>query len=129
MWLTVWMTAMVLLIPALAGACAVCWIGASSPDHDALARGFYWGLLFLMAMPFAVVGSIAGWLFYTHRKDRLRSSRPRAVEMVPDSGKGRPLRGHLGVVELEPGCGKDQRLRRYPEMVKAALGYRKEGGN
>jgi hypothetical protein len=56
------------LIPALAEGCAVCWIGASSPDHDALARGFYWGLLFLMAMPFAVVGSIAGWLFYTHRR-------------------------------------------------------------
>jgi len=62
------MTAAALLIPALAEACAVCWIGASSPDHDALARGFYWGLLFLMAMPFAVVGSIAGWLFYTHRR-------------------------------------------------------------
>jgi len=57
-----------LLVPVAAQACAVCWTVAGAPEHDPLARGFYWGLLFLMAMPFAVVGSIAGWLFYTHRR-------------------------------------------------------------
>jgi hypothetical protein len=58
------------LVPLAAQACAVCWIGAGSPEQDALARGFYWGVLFLMAMPFAVVASIGGWLWYAHRRGR-----------------------------------------------------------
>jgi len=62
-------------IPTLAQACAVCWIGASSPDQDAMARGFYWGILFLMVMPFAVFGSIAGWLFYSYRRVQERRKR------------------------------------------------------
>jgi hypothetical protein len=53
------------LVPAVARACAVCGAG---PDvaGDPTARGFYWGVLFLMAMPFAVFGSIAGWLVYRY---------------------------------------------------------------
>ncbi len=70
--LAFWMAAILLLIPVVAGACAVCWIGPSSPEHDALARGFYWGILFLMAMPFAVAGSIGGWLFYVYRRSHGR---------------------------------------------------------
>jgi hypothetical protein len=46
-------------------ACAVCW--GSSPEHPG-ARGLLWGLLFLMAMPFTVAGTIGGWLLYRHRR-------------------------------------------------------------
>ena len=55
----------VLLVPAVARACAVCGLG---PDvaGDPTARGFYWGILFLMAMPFAVAGSIGAWLVYRY---------------------------------------------------------------
>jgi len=35
-------------------------------DGDPTARGFYWGVLFLMALPFAVAGSIGGWLVYRY---------------------------------------------------------------
>lgn len=63
--LALWVMAVVLLIPVAAQACPVC-VGPSSGDPTA--RGFYWGILFLMAMPFAVVGSIAGWLFYVNRR-------------------------------------------------------------
>ncbi|MFQ5839385.1 MAG: hypothetical protein ACE5HK_01525 [Candidatus Methylomirabilales bacterium] len=28
--------------------------------------GFNWSILFLLAMPYAVVGAIAGWLIYTY---------------------------------------------------------------
>lgn len=107
--LALWIGAVALLIPTLAGACAVCWIGGSSPDHDATARGFYFGLLFLMAMPFAVVGSIAGWLFYMYR--RAHGSRKKVpVQRLAWTERDQPLPRHPGVVEPEPG-------------------YRKEGGN
>jgi hypothetical protein len=53
------------LVPAAALACAVCGTG---PDvaGDPTARGFYWGILFLMALPFSVFGAVTGWLFYRY---------------------------------------------------------------
>ncbi|MGH7406771.1 MAG: hypothetical protein ACREKF_02020 [Candidatus Methylomirabilales bacterium] len=68
------------LVPVAAQACAVCWSGAGSPEHDALARGFYWGVLFLMAMPFAVVASIGGWLWYAHWRGRGRRGKETSVQ-------------------------------------------------
>lgn len=54
-----------LLVPAAAEACAVCGTGPGVAG-DPTARGFYWGILFLMAMPFAVAGSIGAWLVYRY---------------------------------------------------------------
>ncbi len=53
-----------LLTPAAAAACAVCGLDSSG---GLMGRGFSWGILFLMAMPFALVGAIGGGLFYMHR--------------------------------------------------------------
>jgi len=61
--LTAGLVGLALLVPAAAEACAVCGTGPGITG-DPTARGFYWGLLFLMAMPFAIVGSIGAWLFY-----------------------------------------------------------------
>jgi hypothetical protein len=55
----------VLVVPAAVEACAVCGTGPGVAG-DPTARGFYWGILFLMAMPFAVVGSIGAWLVYRY---------------------------------------------------------------
>jgi hypothetical protein len=54
-----------LLVPAAVEACAVCGTGPGVAG-DPTARGFYWGILFLMAMPFAVAGSIGAWLVYRY---------------------------------------------------------------
>ena len=54
---------MPLLLPMAAEACAVCWA------QDApFSRGFQGTLFFLMVMPLALFGSIAGWLFWAHRR-------------------------------------------------------------
>jgi heme/copper-type cytochrome/quinol oxidase subunit 2 len=57
----------ILFLPAVVQACAVCWIGASSPD-DPMSHAFNWSILFLMAMPYTIVGLIVGWLIYTYRR-------------------------------------------------------------
>jgi hypothetical protein len=49
-------------IPTLAHACPVC-VGSSAEDY-----GYFWGVLFLMSMPFAVGGLIGGWLWYSYRR-------------------------------------------------------------
>jgi len=54
-----------ILVPALAGACSVCVTGG---DNDPTSNAFNWSVLFLMATPYTVVGSIAGWLFFKYRR-------------------------------------------------------------
>jgi hypothetical protein len=54
-----------LFFPARLLACAVCLTGgANDPVQDA----FNWSVLFLMAAPYTIVGSIGGWLFYRYRR-------------------------------------------------------------
>jgi hypothetical protein len=56
--------AMLAANPSIARACAVCFTGS----NDAVSDAFNWSVLFLMATPYLVVGSIAGALFYTYRR-------------------------------------------------------------
>ncbi|MGH7379098.1 MAG: hypothetical protein ACREJ7_02450, partial [Candidatus Methylomirabilales bacterium] len=45
----------------------------ASVGHARADVGFHWSTLFLMAMPYLVVGSLGGWLVYMHRRaGRLR---------------------------------------------------------
>jgi hypothetical protein len=46
--------------PTVAQACAVC---VGSEDY-----GYFWGVLFLMSMPFIIGSSIGGWLLYIYRR-------------------------------------------------------------
>ena len=50
--------------PVALHACSVCITGASDPTADA----FNWSVLFLMATPYLVVGSIAAGLFFAYRR-------------------------------------------------------------
>ena len=52
------------VLPTPAHACAVC-VGSSAED-----QGYFWGVLFLMAMPFAIGSLIGGWLLYHYRRAR-----------------------------------------------------------
>ncbi len=79
-----WAILSLALLAAIAGvalahgdaqACAVC--GHATTPGDPLGRGFYWGMLFLLATPFAVVGTIGGLLAYWYwRAGRGRRADP-----------------------------------------------------
>jgi len=47
--------------------CAMCGTVGNGPD-DPLVKGMFRSIMFLVAMPFAVVGSIGGWLAYNSRR-------------------------------------------------------------
>jgi hypothetical protein len=68
------------MLPGTAQACSVCLGG-----DDALA-GFTVSWFFLLMMPFAVVGTIGGWLYWMHRRARSRE----AEERVEHPVLGRP---------------------------------------
>ena len=60
--LSVW--AALIAHPLTVHACSVCITGAGDPTADA----FNWSVLFLMATPYLVVGSIGGGLFCAYRR-------------------------------------------------------------
>ena len=62
----VFVLALLLFSPPVAWPCSVCLSGLSGSDP--LTDAFNWSVLFLMATPYTVVGSVAGWLVYTHRR-------------------------------------------------------------
>jgi hypothetical protein len=64
--------------PVAANACSVCWGGDTGPIADA----FNWSVLFLMAAPYIVMGSIAGWLFYSYRRAAAKREQDEPVESL-----------------------------------------------
>ena len=48
------------VLPTAAYACAVC---GGAEDN-----GYFWGVLFLMSMPFAIGSFVGGWLLYSYRQ-------------------------------------------------------------
>jgi hypothetical protein len=69
-------SAAIIYSPAFANACAVCWAGDGGPIEEA----FNWSVLFLMAAPYTVVGSIVGWLVYRYRRSAAKRERNEAVQ-------------------------------------------------
>jgi hypothetical protein len=68
--------------PTASGACAVC--GGSEAD------GYFWGVLFLMSMPFTIGGLVGGWLLYHHRR---AASDPTSAMPRQGSASDRPREG------------------------------------
>lgn len=68
------------LVPNAAEACAVCLTGASGGDR--VADAYTWSVLFLMGMPYTILGSVAGWIFYAHRRAAKKRSAARSKARV-----------------------------------------------
>jgi heme/copper-type cytochrome/quinol oxidase subunit 2 len=67
--------AAVLLVlgPSLAVACPTCTEGmASDPAHASLVRGYFWSIIFMMSMPFLILGSLSSYFYYEVRRARHR---------------------------------------------------------
>ena len=67
------LASLVLVGPALAQ-CPMCKraLEAEDPEAAGLARGFYWGILLLVAAPFVLLGFLGGVIWNSYRKARLR---------------------------------------------------------
>lgn len=90
---TVWATLAVvaalvaIALPAesLAQGCAMC--GTYLSANDPRTQAFKTSILFLMAMPFAVVGSVGGWVAWMYRGHRLRLTAQPAMQVLQAEGE------------------------------------------
>jgi hypothetical protein len=65
----------VAVFAGIAAACPTCREGlAENPQGDALAAGFYYSILFMMGMPFAIVGTFAGLAYLSIRRARAQQN-------------------------------------------------------
>ncbi len=62
-WGIVGLATIMALLPVAAWACAVCFDG-----DDALARGLNVSILFLLSMPYAIVGAIWSTVYLVHKR-------------------------------------------------------------
>ena len=66
--------AAVALFASVASACPTCKEGvdASDPHHQSLALGFYYSILFMMSMPYIILGSFGYLAFLSIRRAKVR---------------------------------------------------------
>ena len=64
--------AMVLLIASVAAACPTCKEGLAQndPQGQSLAAGYYYSIIFMMSMPYVVLGTFGSVAYYSIRRAR-----------------------------------------------------------
>jgi heme/copper-type cytochrome/quinol oxidase subunit 2 len=64
--------ALVLLIASVAAACPTCKEGLAQndPQGESLAAGYYYSILFMMSMPFAILGTFGSLAYFSIRRAR-----------------------------------------------------------
>jgi len=60
----------VLALATLARACPNCASGEQERAGGDIVSGYFWSILFMLAMPFTILGSFSGYMYYLVRKDR-----------------------------------------------------------
>lgn len=65
-------------LPSAARACTVCF---GQDPASGLTKGFYWGVVLLLSLPFMLFAGIAGLIFYNVR----RRGRSGAAAQIPTS--------------------------------------------
>jgi hypothetical protein len=65
---------------ALAQSCAMC--AASFGPDDPIQRAFSWSILFMIAAPYTIAGTIAAWFWFTYRRAPGRG-RARVIDLAP----------------------------------------------
>ncbi len=79
---------LVLAVASIASACPSCQtaLGNDSSQGD-LARGIYYSILFMMAMPFAIVGTFGGLAYRVIKREQRRQAEQKAHESSESTEK------------------------------------------
>lgn len=63
---------LVVVLPTLALACPTCKDGLpGDPATSGMVRGYFWSIVFMMSMPFLILGGISAYFYYQVRRARM----------------------------------------------------------
>jgi hypothetical protein len=83
--------ALVLLIAAVAEACPNCKDAlATDPGKQGLVRGIYYSILFMMSMPFLILGGLCSYFYYLVCRDRAEKARLAAEQGMSEPSDAVP---------------------------------------
>jgi hypothetical protein len=73
------------LLAVDASACPNCKdaVNTSDPDGLNLARGYFYSILLMLAMPFTLAGSFAAYVWREVRRQKLREARAASEQVTP----------------------------------------------
>lgn len=71
----------VLSMATTAMACPTCKDGLSNPASQAAASGYFYSILFMMAMPFVIIGTFGSAAYFSIRRAREQQESQQAVDM------------------------------------------------
>ncbi len=73
----------------VAQACPTCKDGMQNdPAAQSLVRGYQWSIIFMMSMPFSILGGIGGYFYYLIRKARAEAANSPAHGNSPSVSNG-----------------------------------------
>jgi uncharacterized membrane protein len=77
--------AVVIVLEAAAVACPTCKesLGHSDPARANMVRGYFWSILFMMSMPFLILGGLSALLWWEVRKAKRKQAEAALVENAP----------------------------------------------
>jgi heme/copper-type cytochrome/quinol oxidase subunit 2 len=81
---------LVTLLASIAAACPTCGegIGQADPHGQSLARGLYYSIIFMMSMPFLIVGTLGCAAYISIRRARL--SNAESTDRAPGEAQSGP---------------------------------------
>jgi hypothetical protein len=76
-WVICLATVALLLIQAAAIACPTCKesLAQNDPAHATLVRGYFWSIVFMMSMPFLILGGLSALFWWEVRKAKRQKLR------------------------------------------------------
>jgi len=100
LWLTALLVVLVLVFQSVATACPTCKEGLVAGDHDSanLVRGYFWSIIFMMSMPFLILGGLSTYFYLLVRRARAGQVHPGNGRAHP--GQAYPGRAHPGKAQL-----------------------------
>lgn len=74
---------LVVILPTIVLACPTCKDGLSGdPATSGMVRGYFWSIVFMMSMPFLILGGISAYFYYEVRRARALAQQA-SVESAP----------------------------------------------
>jgi hypothetical protein len=74
----------VFVFATTASACPTCKNGLMEPDEASqrLLRGYFWSILFMMSMPFAILFGIGGYMYREVKRAQTKAAANAAAEVI-----------------------------------------------
>ena len=76
--------AIVVILAGVASACPNCKESLADPQQHSMATGYYYSILFMMAMPFAILGTFGSLAYLSIRRARAQQT---AIRVEPAEGQ------------------------------------------